>query len=214
MIFDCDGVLVDSEPITCSVMAACLTEIGLPTTTEQCMRDYVGSWWPDVVVDVESKLGHALPDGFTEQYRARQNAALAEGVEPVEGVIEMLDRIPTAICVASNGPPTKMGITLASAGLAERFEGRIFSATEVERGKPAPDLFLHAAASLGVAPPACAVVEDSVLGIEAALAAGMAAYGYTGHMAADELIAAGAVAFDSMTALPGLLGFQPPRATL
>ncbi len=147
MIFDCDGVLVDSEPITCSVMAACLTEIGLPMTTEQCMRDYVGSWWPDVVEDVEAKLGHALPEGFTEQYRARQNAALAEGVEPVAGVVEMLDRISGAICVASNGTATKMEITLASAGLAERFEGRIFSANEVERGKPAPDLFLHAAAS-------------------------------------------------------------------
>ena len=100
MIFDCDGVLVDSEPITCSVMAACLTEIGLPMTTEQCMHDYVGSWWPDVAEDVEAKLGHALPEGFTEQYRARQNAALAEGVTAVPGVVEMLDRISSAICVA------------------------------------------------------------------------------------------------------------------
>ncbi len=205
MIFDCDGVLVDSEPITCSVMAACLTEIGLPMTTEQCMRDYVGSWWPDVVEDVEAKLGHALPEGFTEQYRARQNAALAEGVTAVAGVVEMLDRISSAICVASNGTATKMEITLASAGLAERFEGRIFSAGEVERGKPAPDLFLHAAARLGFEPSACAVVEDSVLGIEAARAAGMAAYGYTGHVAAAALAEAGATTFDSMAELPALL---------
>ncbi len=205
MIFDCDGVLVDSEAITCSVMAACLTEIGLPTTTEECMRDYVGSWWPDAVEDIEAKLGHALPDGFTEQYRARQNAALAEGVEPVAGVIEALERIPTPICVASNGTHTKMEITLASAGLAERFEGLIFSASEVERGKPAPDLFLHAAASLGVEPAACAVVEDSPLGIEAARAARMAAYGYTGHAEAAALAAAGATTFDSMAELPGLL---------
>ncbi len=118
-------------------------------TTQECMRDYVGSWWPDAVESIEAKLGHPLPEGFTEQYRARQNAALAEGVDPIEGVIEALDQISGEICVASNGTHTKMEITLASAGLAERFAGRIFSATEVPRGKPAPDLFLHAAASLG-----------------------------------------------------------------
>ncbi len=206
MIFDCDGVLVDSEPITCAVMAACLTEIGLSTTTEQCMADYVGSWWPDAVADIEAKLGHPLPDGFTEQYRARQNAALAEGVEPVAGVVEVLDQLAgTPICVASNGTHTKMEITLASAGLAERFQGRIFSATEVERGKPAPDLFLHAATTLGAEPAACAVVEDSPLGIEAALAAGMAAFAYTGHVEASILAAAGAITFEAMAELPALL---------
>lgn len=206
MIFDCDGVLVDSEPITCAVMAACLTEIGLATTTEDCMREYVGGWWPDVVDSIEAKHKETLPDGFTEQYRARQNAALAEGVEPVAGVIEALDRIPLTICVASNGPAAKMEITLAAAGLAERFEGRIFSAAEVERGKPAPDLFLHAAATMGVEPTACAVVEDSPLGIVAARAAGMAAFGYTGHAGAEALAADGAVTFDSMAELPELLG--------
>jgi HAD superfamily hydrolase (TIGR01509 family) len=206
VIFDCDGVLVDSEAITCRVTAEALTEIGLPKTTAECMRDYVGRWWPDSVEMIEAELGRPLPEGFTQEYRERQNAALAAGVDPVPGVVEALDRIPLANCVASNGPLEKMAITLGAAGLLERFEGRIFSAAHVERGKPAPDLFLHAAACLGANPGACAVVEDSPLGVVAARAAGMAAFGYGAGSDAAALRAAGATAFASMDELPGLLG--------
>lgn len=205
MIFDCDGVLVDSEPVTCRVMGEALTEIGLPKSTADCMRQYVGRWWPDSVKMIEAELGRPLPEGFTQEYRERQNAALAEGVEPVAGVIAALDRIPLANCVASNGPPDKMVITLGAAGLLERFEGRIFSAAHVERGKPAPDLFLHAAEAMAVAPGACAVVEDSPLGVEAALAAGMAAFGYSAHAGPEALRDAGATTFATMAELPRLL---------
>ena len=212
MIFDCDGVLVDSEPVTCAVMAEALSEIGLPTTAEECMRDYVGRWWPDCVEIIEAKLGHELPAGFTARYRERQNAALAAGVEPVTGVAEALDRVTVAVCVASNGPLEKMRITLGAAGLLERFEGRMFSAADVERGKPAPDLFLHAAKAIGVAPSDCAVVEDTPLGIEAARAAGMGAFGFSPHGDGTALAGAGAVIFDSMQRIPAVLGLDrgPP----
>lgn len=207
MIFDCDGVLVDSEPIACAVLAESLSEIGLPTTAEDCMRDYVGLWWPDCVAMIEARLGAPLPDGFTERYRQRQSAALAAGVEPVAGVVEALGRIPVAGCVASNGPPEKMAVTLARTGLLARFDGRVFSAAEVGRGKPAPDLFLHAAARMGCEPAACVVIEDSPLGIEAALAAGMGALGFSGDRDPGPLRAAGAETFAEMRRLPELLGF-------
>lgn len=208
MIFDCDGVLVDSERVTCAVMATALTEAGLPKTTEECLRDYVGMWWPNVLAAVEAELGRELPEGFTEEYRRRQNDALARGCEPIPGAVEALDRVEAAgavACVASNGPHAKMRVTLGGCGLLDRFDGRIFSAADVAAGKPAPDLFLHAASALGRPPAATAVVEDSRLGIEAARAAGMAAFGLTGHASAESLREAGGVAFASMDELPGLL---------
>jgi HAD superfamily hydrolase (TIGR01509 family) len=209
VIFDCDGVLVDSEPATAEVMAKLITEIGVPTTPEDVMREYVGDWWPDSMRKIETKLGSPLPPDFTESYRTRQDAALSEGVEPVAGVIAAVDAVEAAglkTCVASNGPHPKMEITMGSAGVRERFEGRIFSSADVERGKPAPDLFLHVAEQMGVANEACVVVEDSALGVRGARAAGMAVYGYTGTAPAAKLAAAGAHTFDSMAELPGLLG--------
>lgn len=211
MIFDCDGVLVDSEPTSARALAAALTEIGLPTSPEYCLRNYTGTWWPDCLAMIEARLGRPPPDGFTERYRARQNAALAEGVEPVPGVLEALTRIDAAVCVASNGTPQKMQITLERTGLLERFDGAIFSAEQVARGKPAPDLFLHVAEALGVKPGGCAVVEDSVIGIEAARAAGMRALGYSVHSDPTAIAAAGGEPFDSMAALPGMLGAPAAR---
>jgi HAD superfamily hydrolase (TIGR01509 family) len=211
VIFDCDGVLVDSEPATAEVMAKLITEIGVPTTPEDVMREYVGDWWPDSMRKIEAKLGSPLPPNFTDDYRSRQDAALSEGVEAVAGVIETIDAVEAAglkTCVASNGPHPKMEITMGSAGVRERFEGRIFSSADVQRGKPAPDLFLHVAEEMGVAPEACIVIEDSGLGVRGARAAGMAVYGYTGTAPAAKLAAAGAHTFDSMAELPGLLGLQ------
>ena len=209
VVFDCDGVLVDSEPTTAEVMAELITEVGVPTTPADVMRDYVGDWWPDSMRKIEAKLGRPLPPDFTDTYRSRQDAALSVGVEPVRGVLEVIDAVEAAglrTCVASNGPHPKMEITMGSAGVRERFEGRIFSSADVERGKPAPDLFLHVAEEMGVAPEACVVVEDSPLGVRGARAAGMAAFGYTGHAPAKKLAAAGAHTFSSMGELPGLLG--------
>jgi HAD superfamily hydrolase (TIGR01509 family) len=210
VIFDCDGVLVDSEPISNRVLAECLTEIGLPTTPEESMQTYMGHWWPEILELAQARLGRPLAEGFSEMFRERQMAALAAEIEPVAGATEALDRVESPACVASNGRPEKTRLTLERCGLLERFGGRVFSAYEVERGKPAPDLFLHAARSMGADPRRCAVVEDSVLGVQAARAAGMAAFAFHGHdyatpFGARELEAAGGQVFTAMSELPRLL---------
>ena len=207
VIFDNDGVLVDSEPISNRVMAEAISAVGLPTTTEDSMRDFMGRRWEDSVAIVEDRLGRTLPEAFTTTYRERRDAALAAELGPVPGVAEAIARIPCARCVASSGAPEKIRFTLEHTGLLHLFDGRMFSAVEVKNGKPAPDLFLHAAARMGVTPERCAVVEDTVHGVEAGVAAGMAAFGYAWYFDSAVLEAAGAKAFTSMQELPGLLGF-------
>jgi HAD superfamily hydrolase (TIGR01509 family) len=206
VIFDCDGVLVDSEPISNRVLAELLTEIGMPSTVEGCMRDYMGRSWADCVALIEARLGRPAPPDFGETWRARRNAALEAEVVAVAGVEAALDAIDAEICVASSGSPEKIRLTLGKTGLLDRFDGRVFSATQVEGGKPAPDLFLYAAMAMGTAPGDCVVVEDAAIGIAAARAAGMRALGFAARTDAEALAGDGAETFDSMEALPTLLG--------
>jgi HAD superfamily hydrolase (TIGR01509 family) len=206
VIFDCDGVLVDSEPITNRVLAEALCEIGLATTVESSMRDYMGRSWPACVEIFEDRLGRPLPPQFAERFWTRAEAALRAELQPVPGIREVLARIPTPTCVASSGRPEKMRITLGMTGLLPRFEGRIFSALDVARAKPWPDLFLHAAARMGAAPATCVVVEDSPRGVEAGVAAGMRVLGFARRTDAASLEAAGAEVFCDMLELPERLG--------
>jgi HAD superfamily hydrolase (TIGR01509 family) len=205
VIFDCDGVLVDTEHISNRVLAGLLTEAGLPTTFEDCMRDYRGRAMPSVLALATQRLGAPLPADLPDRYYAEVKGVFARELQPVPGVVAALDRIALPSCVASSGPHHKMALTLRHTGLWDRFEGRIFSASEVRRGKPAPDLFLHAARRMGFDAAATAVVEDSVPGIEAARAAGMRALAFARHTDADLLAAAGGEPFDDMAALPELL---------
>jgi HAD superfamily hydrolase (TIGR01509 family) len=204
VIFDCDGVLVDSEPIANRELAAALTAVGLPTTPEESMRRYMGMSWPAAYALFEQQLGRALPAEFEPGFWARLDAALRAELVAVPGIHEALDAIATPTCVASSGRIDKMRVTLGITGLYERFEGRIFSAADVPRAKPFPDLFLHAAARMGAAPERCAVVEDSPRGVQAGVAAGMRVFGYAARTDARELAAAGAHVFSDMRALPGL----------
>lgn len=205
VIFDCDGVLVDTELISNTVLAGLLTDAGIPTTFEDCMRDFRGRSLESVVAIVRARGGVAPPSDLAPRYYADVEAIFARDLEPVPGVIAALDRIALPSCVASSGPHHKMAVTLRTTGLWERFEGRIFSATEVASGKPAPDLFLHAAARMGFEPASTAVVEDSLPGVQAAVAAGMRALAFARHGDPAELAAAGGEPFDDMAALPGLL---------
>jgi HAD superfamily hydrolase (TIGR01509 family) len=205
VIFDCDGVLVDTEVISNTVLAGLLSEAGIRTTLEDAMRLYRGRSMASVAARAEARLGAPLPFDVAERYYADVEAIFARELEPVPGVLDALERIVLPCCVASSGPHHKMAVTLRRTGLWERFEGRIFSATEVAAGKPAPDLFLHAAARMGFDPASTAVVEDSLPGIEAAVAAGMRALAFTRHTDAAELAAAGGETFDDMAALPALL---------
>ncbi|MEJ7876479.1 MAG: HAD family hydrolase [Solirubrobacterales bacterium] len=206
VIFDCDGVLVDSEPISCRIMAEALGAEGLPYTTEECMRDYMGRAWEDSLQIIERKLGHPPTAGFTEGFRARRDAALSEEVTAIDGVRDAIEAIDAERCVASSGTRSKIRLTLGVTGLLPFFEERIFSATEVDRGKPAPDLFLHAARTMGHEPKRCAVVEDTPVGIKAAGAAGMRALGYVDNAPREALEAEGAAhTFTNMRDLPALL---------
>jgi HAD superfamily hydrolase (TIGR01509 family) len=206
VIFDCDGVLVDTERIAVKIDAVVLTRLGWPMTEAEVIERFMGRSDAYMVSQVEAHLGRALPPDWEAPFQHLYRDAFEAELAPVPGVVEALDRITTATCVASSGTHEKIRYTLGLTGLYERFEGRIFSVTEVAHGKPAPDLFLHAAKQMDVDPAHCAVVEDSRYGIEAAHAAGMRAFGYAGGLTSRERLAdAGAVVFDDMRDLPRLL---------
>lgn len=209
VILDCDGVLVDSEHLSMRVDTEVLAELGWLLTHEEVVERFMGRTHDFMVGEIEAYLGRSLDAGWEDGFQQRYRDAFTLHLKPVDGVVEALDAleaIETLTCVASSGGHEKMRFTLGLTGLWDRFDGRIFSATEVAHGKPAPDLFLHAAAAMGVEPPACAVVEDSRYGVEAARAAGMRAFAYGGGLTAPERLAGpGTVVFDDMRQLPGLL---------
>jgi HAD superfamily hydrolase (TIGR01509 family) len=205
VIFDCDGVLVDSEPISARVLARHLEQIGLPMSHEEIDARFTGRSMMSCLETVENLRGKPLPGDFLAELQQETYEQFRADLKAVHGVATVLDSLRIPYCVASSGDHEKMRLTLALTGLRERFEGRIFSATEVPRGKPFPDLFLHAAKSMGAEPSRCAVIEDSEPGVRAAVAAGMTVFGYAERSDAKRLEAAGAVVFDSMEQLPALL---------
>jgi HAD superfamily hydrolase (TIGR01509 family) len=205
VIFDCDGVLVDSEPISNRVLAECLTAEGLPTTTEQSVERYMGRSWAACVQLSEKALGRPLPDGFADDFHARLYAAFERELRPIPGIEDALDRIELPACVASSGSHERIRRVLGLTGLLERFDDRIFSAADVRHGKPAPDLFLHAAHASGFDVARCAVVEDSPAGVAAGRAAEMYVLGYADLTPEETLRAAGARVFRDMAELPDLL---------
>jgi HAD superfamily hydrolase (TIGR01509 family) len=210
VIFDCDGVLVDSERITNQVFAQMLNELGLPVTLDDMFERFVGHSMPYCLEMIAELLGHAPPDGFVDNYRTRTRSALHSDLKAIPGIAEALDGIALPYCVASSGDHDKMRTTLGITGLLPRFEGKLFSVTEVARGKPAPDVFLYAASKFGVAPSACVVIEDTPTGVAAGVAAGMTVYGYAALMPAKRLQDAAAhLIFDNMANLPGLINSAP-----
>lgn len=206
LIFDCDGVLVDSEPIANRVFTAALNALGFDWSYEEVCRRFIGCSMAHCLLEIEAELGVPAPPGFLDELRQRTLVAFRdERLQPVCGIPELLDRLRIPTCVASSGEPEKMRVTLGLTGLLPRFSGRMFSAVQVEHGKPAPDLFLFAAESCGVAPGGCVVIEDSVVGVRAAVAAGMTVLGYSASTSAADLAAHGAVVFESMAEVPALL---------
>ncbi|MFI1361174.1 HAD family hydrolase [Streptomyces sp. NPDC020898] len=194
VIFDNDGVLVDSESISNNLLAAYLTELGHPTSYEDSLRDYMGSAMHRVHDLVEERSGRRLPDGFDDVFHARVFAAFERELRPVAGVVDVLEKLGVEgvpFCVASSGSHERIRVGHRTTGLERWFEGgRVFSADDVGRGKPAPDLFLYAAERMGVAAARCVVVEDSPLGVQAAVAAGMDVLGFTAMTPAERLAGA------------------------
>jgi HAD superfamily hydrolase (TIGR01509 family) len=206
VIFDCDGVLVDSERLAVKIDVQVLACLGWVLTEEEVIRRFVGVSDAHFRREVEQHLGRTLAEEWEAEFQPLYQQAYETELRPVEGIVEALEQITTPTCVASSGTHEKMRRTLSLTGLYERFVGRIFSATEVARGKPAPDLFLHAAKRMGVDPSRCVVVEDSVHGAEAARAAGMRVLAYGGGVTpAERLGGARTVVFTEMRELPGLL---------
>jgi HAD superfamily hydrolase (TIGR01509 family) len=217
VIFDCDGVLVDSEVISCRVHAEVLTRHGYPMTAEDVRQRFLGRSARDANLDIERELGRPLPEAYDTERRDALLAALSEGVEAIPHIHEVLDTLTIPACVASSGAHDKIFTTLSRTGLYQRFAPDIFSAAQVARSKPAPDLFLFAARQMAKPPSQCVVVEDSISGITAARAARMTAIGFTGgsHCRADDaerLRNAGATTvIDDMRALPGLMAQIAPE---
>ncbi|MFD4530450.1 HAD family hydrolase [Streptomyces sp. NPDC058470] len=208
IIFDNDGVLVDSEPISNALLASYLTELGHPTSYEESLRDYMGAAMHRVHDLVEERTGERLPADFDDVFHARVFAAFERELEPVPGAVHVLEKLAAdgvPYCVASSGSHERIRVGHRKTGLDRWFdEGRVFSSQDVGRGKPAPDLFLYAAERMGVAPEKCVVVEDSPLGVRAAVAAGMDVYGFTAMTPADRL-AGGTLLFSDMDQLADLL---------
>ena len=212
VIFDCDGVLVDSEPITNRMLAQDMTRHGLPMSTDGAIELFVGGTIKSAF-DQARTLGAALPDNWVDDFYDRMIEALGREVVAVEGAEALLDQLDASgipYCVASNGPMRKMDATLKRTGLWPRVEGRIFSAHEVGVAKPDPGLFLYAAKALGTPPHCAVVIEDSASGARAAQAAAMRCLGLTRDTPAKKLTAYGAEPIDRLDQVPERLGLSSP----
>ena len=209
VLFDCDGVLVDSERLSHSVLREMLAEYGVNLTLEQTLNHFMGTSTERGLEILTSLIGQPAPPDFDDRFNERCFATFTRSLAPVPGVPQLLESLEVPYCVASNGPRKKMRFTLGHTGLLPFFEDRMFSAQDVKSPKPAPDLFLHAAASLGVSTADCVVVEDSVYGVLAARSAGMRVLGFAAMGQGEKLSQAGAHrVFESMAILPSLLSLR------
>jgi HAD superfamily hydrolase (TIGR01509 family) len=197
IIFDCDGVLIDSEILAARAEAEAITALGLPTTAEELCRRFAGAPTREVWVTLEAELGRPLPTGFMEHHLAEVRALFARELQPIAGVREAVAGLTVPYCVASSTRLPSLVANLGTAGLIDLFAPAVFSASQVKRPKPAPDVYLYAASQMGADPTDCLVVEDSVFGVEAARRAGMRVIGFLGgaHVGpglGERLLAAGA----------------------
>jgi len=212
VIFDCDGVLVDSEELGTRALLAAAAEIGVTWLFDEAAERFRGAKMADCVAAIEERLGRPTPSDFVAQARRRMAEAFTRELRAVAGVEAALARIHLVKCVASSGPKEKIRLSLRLTGLVDYFQDRIFSSYDIDSWKPDPEIFLHAARTLGVSPSHAAVVEDSAVGVRAGIAAGMRVFGFASGKRGAELAAEGARVFDHMEVLPGLLGCVRQRA--
>lgn len=209
IIFDCDGVIADSEVLSALVLIDQLAALGIAVTPAEVRRDFLGRSFPTVADTIRQRFGNPLPPSFEMDYRRRLLDRFATELRPTPGIMAVLDRLSHPSCIATSSSPQRVGRTLQVLGLAERFADRVFTASQVRHGKPAPDLFLFAAAQMGHAPADTLVIEDSAPGIAAAQAAGMQVLHYAGgaHLRnSDAASMPGDVqSFDNWTEFPHLL---------
>jgi HAD superfamily hydrolase (TIGR01509 family) len=211
LIFDCDGVLIDSEILVCRIAAEELTKLGYSITTEQVIQRFAGRPDHEMRAEIEQEWGQPIPEGYRESVNARTVESYATELKIMPRLMEALDQIDLPICVASSSFPEKLRLGLETVGLYERFMPNVVSATLVARGKPEPDVFLFAAGWMKTSPKKCLVLEDSVAGVTSAVRAGMHVLGFTGGAHCDaghrqRLLDAGASSvFCDMSELPSLV---------
>lgn len=209
IIFDCDGVIADSEGLSAAVLIDQLAGLGITVTPAEVRRDFLGRSFPTVADTIRRRFGNPLPPGFEMDYRSRLLDRFADELRPTPGVMAVLDGLEHPSCIATSSSPQRVGRTLQVLGLAERFGDRVFTASQVRNGKPAPDLFLFAAARMGHAPADTLVIEDSIPGIAAAQAAGMRVLHYGGgaHLRGMDraILPANVQSFDNWREFPQLL---------
>jgi HAD superfamily hydrolase (TIGR01509 family) len=206
VIFDCDGVLVDSEPIAIRVDAVVLDRLGWSLSEAEIVERFVGRPHAYMVQEIEAHLGAPLPEGWEAEYLPLYEEAFASELVAIDGIADVLEQLAVPTCVASSSSHAAIRRSLELAGLRHHFADRIFSVDDVANAKPAPDVFLHAAEQMGAEPDGCAVVEDSFYGVEAARAAGMRVFAFAGGLtAAERLTGSATTVFEHMRELPALL---------
>ncbi len=192
IIFDCDGVLINSEPISCRILVEALAELGLKMTHDEAISAFVGKSIPTNKRYIEERIGKPLSADFGSSLQSRVLQVFQAELLPIEGIHQALESITQPVCVASSSNKEWIESALKIVDLLPRFENGIFSASQVKHGKPAPDIYLYAAEQMGVPQSRCAVIEDSPTGVQAGASAGMTVFAYTGTFAAEELSKAGA----------------------
>ena len=206
IIFDCDGTLVDSEEVTNEIIAEMAGELGVKMTGEEATAIFVGKTLDAVLYKMRELSGKEIPDDWLERLINKVSMAWKNELNPVEGVRELLQSLTIPVCVASNGAPSHVRDSLKITGLHDFFKGQIYTASEVDAPKPAPNLFLYAAKKMGFKTSDCVVVEDSITGVMAAVSAKIKVYGLIKFFSAEELQNAGAIPFTNMQELSALLG--------
>lgn len=205
VIFDCDGVLVDSEPLSNGMLVSMANELGLSLDLEYAYKHFKGNSLKNCMRQIENLLGSELPTTFESEFRKASFEVFRNEIKPVEGVKEVLDGIELPFCVASSGPENKIKLNLKLTGLLDYFEENIFSCYQIGKWKPEPDVFLWAADSMGFKPEECVVVEDSILGVQAARSGGFDVLGYTAHDYNNELAKVATTTFNDMSKLISLI---------
>ncbi len=205
IIFDCDGVLVDSEPIGNQVLVDMANELEASIDIDYAYKHFKGNALKNCLLHIETLINKDLPSNFEAEYRRRSFSEFKKNIKPVKGIKQVLDNLKLPFCVASSGPENKIRLNLEATGLLDFFEGKIFSCYTVNKWKPDPEIFLYAAKTMGFAPKECLVVEDSKLGVQAAINGGFDVFGYTAHDVNNELANLANVVFDKMEDLPKLI---------
>lgn len=205
ILFDCDGVLVDSEKISIGTLVSMAQELDIPLQEEEAMRLFLGKSLEFCFEYIQSLTDKKIPINFEEDFRTRSFKAFKSNLQPIAGVPQLINKLKVPFCVASNGPADKIRLNLETTHLLEQFEGNIFSAYDINSWKPDPQLYLHAAKTMGFEPKDCVVIEDSPVGIQAAIAGGFAVYGYAPHGSEGHFSDYDIPLFDDMNKLYDLL---------